>query len=111
MSSPGGKGGAKWAATPPGLQEAVSDPLEAIWQSPLPRAVKMLLNPDPDATLRCRWRQAAVEGPLQTVGSTKETSHRGGRVCGEGQDGASKREIHSWSLGMQPYLEKESCSR
>ena len=110
MPSPGGKGGAEGAATPPGLQEALSDPLEAIWQSPLPSAMEMLLNPDPDATLWCCWRQAAVEGPLQTFGSTKETSHRWGRVCGEGQDGASKREIHSWSLGMRPYLEKESCS-
>lgn len=30
----------------------------------------------------------------------------GGR--GEGQEGASKREIRSGSLGMRPYLEKES---
>lgn len=49
-----------------------------------------------------------MEGPLQTVGSTKGTSHHGGRVCGEGQEGASKREIRSWSLGMRPYLEKET---
>ena len=99
MPSPGDKGGAKWAATPPGLARAVSDPLEAIWQSPLPRAVKMLLNSDLDATRRCHWRQAAVERPLQTMGSTKGTSHHGGRR-GEGQEGASKREIRSWSLGM-----------
>ena len=107
MPSPGDKGGAKWAATPPGLARAVSDPLEAIWQSPLPRAMKMLLNSDLDATRWCRWRQAAVERPLQTVGSTKGTSHHGGRY-GEGQEGASKREICSWSLGMRPYLEKKS---
>ena len=35
MPSPGDKGGAKWAATPPGLARAVSDPLEAVWHHPV----------------------------------------------------------------------------